>query len=80
MFIIYVMDLSAKNKKREVHIFRKMKNTARWKYKKKKNQFSYIRFFQKMLHVSLKHSFNKSYNKRIRRADKFLINFSFSLQ
>ena len=38
MFIIYVMDLSAKNKKREVHIFRKMKNTARWKYKKKKKK------------------------------------------
>ena len=45
MFIIYVMDLSAKNKKREVHIFRKMKNTARWKYKKKKKSVLVYPFF-----------------------------------
>ena len=44
MFIIYVIDLSIKNKmQRRVHIFTKFKNKHPWKYKK-------IYFFQ-LIHL-----------------------------
>ena len=46
MFIIYVIDLSTKNKnvKTGVHIFTKIKNTDVWKKKKKKFFFQLFYF------------------------------------
>ena len=67
MFIIYVIDLSTKNKmlKTGFHIFTKIKNTDRLKLKKN-TCFSYFIsenpvffFFQKMFNISWEHSFNR---------------------
>ena len=66
MFIIYVRDSLTKNKsvKTRIHIFTKIINIRGWKQKKKLPVISFHRFlifpiciFQKMLNVSLEHSF-----------------------